>query len=320
MSAATASTGITIEPATGDDLVAAANVYQAAAQDLFARLRAVNPWTSASARADDLGLAIDTLRSLAAENPQGVVVARDAGEIVGMAAVRIQNPHAHIAFFFVHPRFQGRGIGSTLLAALREVIEQAGGTVVTLASSRDARAWQRYLKFGLRPGPPVLAFCATQPRFPARIPDHPGLAIRPLTPHDLDAVAALDREVRGAHRRAALERWIADDHGMLALDRDSREPAGFALVSTRPQYCQVGPVVSRHLGNAPILLDLALFLAGAHPNPQRLPWRIDLHSRNQVAVEPLLQAGFTVDALVNWFETGPVGQWDRYVFRDEDAL
>ena len=320
MSAVTASTGTTIEPATGDDLVAAANVYQAAAQDLSDRLRAVNPWTSASARADDLGLAIDTLRALVAENPGGVLVAREAGEIVGMAAVQIQHPHAHIAFFFVHPRFQGRGIGSTLLAALREAIDQAGATVVTLASSRDARAWQRYLRFGMRPGPPVLAFRAAQPRFPASLPDIPGLVTRPLSPDDIDTVAALDLEVRGANRRGALERWIANDHGMLALDRDSGDPEGFALVSTRPQYDQIGPVVSRDPGNVPYMLDLALFLAGTHPNPQRQPWRIDLHSRNQVAVEPLLQAGFTVDALVNWFETGPVGLWDRYVFRDEDAL
>jgi ribosomal protein S18 acetylase RimI-like enzyme len=318
MSVATASTGITIEPATGEDISAAATVYQAAAEDLSDRLRAVNPWTSASARADDLNAAIDTLRALAAERPRSILVARDAGEIVGMAAVQIQRPHAHIAFLFVRPGFQDRGIGRALLDALRAVIDQAGATVVSLASSRDARAWQRYLRFGLRPGPPVMAFRAAQPAFPTSLPDHPALVMRPLTADDLELVTALDVEVRGADRRAHLKRWIADDTGMLTLDRATGEPAGFAIVSVKPHYGQIGPVVSRCVENLPVMLDLGLSLAGRESRQRQ--WRVDLSSRNQVAVDSLLRAGFTVDALITWFESGPVGLWDRYIFRDEDAL
>ncbi len=320
MSASTATATITIEHASIGDLPAAADVYQAAARSLSDQLRAVDPWTSVSARTEDRHLAIDTLAGLLESDQRSVVVAREADRIVGLGAVRIQGPHAHIAFLFVHPECQGRGIGRDLLTRLGSRIDESGATMVTLASSRDRRAWQRYLRFGLRPGPPLMALRAAQPRFPRRPDLDCRLRMRPIGPADIDRIASLDEVVRGAPRHVELASWIESGDGIQLVDRTSGELAGYALVSTRTANCQIGPVVTRERDDMPAALHLALILAGTHPNPKRLPWRVDCSSRNQLAVEPLLNAGFAIDGLIHWFESGPVGRWDHYIFRDEDAL
>jgi len=47
---------------------------------------------------------------------------------------------------------------------------------------------------------------------------------------------------------------------------------------------------------------------------------MDFSARNHLAIGTLLEAGFSAENLVNWFESDPIGKWDRYIFRDEDEL
>lgn len=313
-------TTVAIEPARPDDLAAAAQVYQAAAEALSDQLRARNPWANQSARAEDLQQAIGALTHLHETNDQSVIVARSDGQVVGVSAIRVEPPHAHIAFLFVHPDAQNRGIGRQLLERIEREVSSAGATVTTLASSRDPRAWQRYLRFGLHPGPPILPFRAIRPRFPARLPELPGYVVRPSQLDDFDGIAALDRTVRGADRQGRLVGWLRDGEGVTLRSRDDGRVAGYALVSMRETHGQIGPVAAESVELVPALLALALRCAGVQPNPRRQPWRVDLPARNHAAIAPLLNAGFAAENLVNWFESGPVGQWDRYIFRDEDAL
>lgn len=316
----TATSSPVIETAVHADIVEAASVYQAAAEALSDQLRARNPWTDHTARTDDLKQAIRVLSTLRANDPDSVIVARSGGEVVGMAALQIQPPHAHIAFFFVHPDVQNQGVGRRLLERLREVIDASGATVTTLASSRDPKAWQRYLRFGLHPGHPKLPFRAVKPVFPPHPPEQAGYAVRPFAPDDVDRVAALDRVVRGADRRGRIGQWFAQgSEGVIVTDRVGGV-VGYGLATVRGSHGQIGPVVVRSTDEFPFLLDLILHHAGTLPDPRSRPWRIDFSARNHLAVGPLLTAGFSAENLVNWFESAPVGQWDRSVFRDEDEL
>lgn len=309
-----------IEPATRDDIVDAASVYQAAAEALSDQLRARNPWTDHTARTEDLKQAIRALSTLLASDVQSVIVARHRGEIVGMAAVQIQRPHAHIAFFFVHPDAQNRGVGRQLLERIREIVAESGATVTTLASSRDPKAWQRYLRFGLHPGPPQLPFRAAKPVFPSHPPTSDGFLVRPFSSEDIDIIAPLDRIVRGANRRARIVQWLAEGSEGVVMTDASGDVAGYGLVTICESRGQIGPVVAASDEQFRFLLDLILHHAGTIPDPRQRPWRIDFSARNHIAVGPLLAAGFSAENLVNWFESAPVGQWDRYIFRDEDEL
>lgn len=311
---------IRIDVAHPDDVEPAARLYQEAARDLFDRLRANNPWADIAAQREDFSQAVGALRGLIRHDDAALMVARDAlGEAVGMAAVMIQPPHAHLAFLFVAPASQNQGIGRQLLDAVREHIDARGATAITLASSRDPKAWQRYLRWGLRPAPPLMPFRAEHPIFPLQPAENTRLDFRAPGPDDLTVLATIDQPVRGVYRRDRVAAWLeAGAQASIVFERASERPVGYALVSMNEWWGQIGPVVSLETTDFPFVLDVALVMAGRLPNPELKPWRADGSARNHLAVDPLLAAGFTVESLVNWFETGPVGQWDRYLFRTED--
>jgi GNAT superfamily N-acetyltransferase len=313
---------VTIGPATLDQVELAARIYQAAAQELHGRSRASNPWANIEARNEDFQQANRSLRALLDADDGAVLIARDErGQPAGMAAIMIHPPHAHLAFLFVSPDRQNQGIGRALLDAVSQRFDPLGVSAITLASSRDPKAWQRYLRWGLRPGPPQLPFRASHPIFPLHPPAHSTLIHRPVVASDLETLVALDRPIRGGERRERIAAWLAGGSiGELVLDPATGQPRGYALVHLNDWFGQIGPVVALDDADFPFVLDVALTMAGRIPNPEFKPWRVDCSARNHLAVDPLLAAGFTLESIVNWFETGPVGQWDRYLFRDEDEL
>jgi len=314
---------VVLREAVAEDLVEAAQIYQSAAMALNDRLRSRNAWASEDARAIDLREAIRALSHLSARRPDGVIVAETANELAGVAAVRIRDQHAHIAFLFVLPECQGKGIGTRLMAKIREVIDAAGASTVTLVASRDPRAWQRYLRFGLRPGPPVVSLRAPGPRFPETVPSD-GLDSVPIQrdrTDSLEMVHALDRETGGVSRMPDIAGWLEDGaEGALIRVRDSARPCGFFLVSMHADHGRIGPVSARTVEHFPAILNRALHQAGTMRHARNLTWRVDLPSVNTVAITPLLDAGFTPQNLMPWFANGEIGQWDRYIFRDEDQL
>lgn len=84
-------------------------------------------------------------------DPDGCVVAEDAGEVVGMAQALRRGPVWFLSLLAVREGTQSRGLGTRLLAAAR-VSEEGAGTA-WLTSSEDPRAMRRYARsgFSLRP-------------------------------------------------------------------------------------------------------------------------------------------------------------------------
>jgi putative acetyltransferase len=72
---------------------------------------------------------------LAQKNPFVAIVEE---EIVGMAEIE---PDGFIDYFYVHPRWQGRGIGKALLAALESEVAKSGINVITADVSITAKAF-----------------------------------------------------------------------------------------------------------------------------------------------------------------------------------
>lgn len=312
-----------IRPATQDDLLPAAKVYQAAARSLHERIRAIDPVGSDFARKRDLDAAVRALTDLSGRHAGSVIVADVHGDLAGVSAVRVQDQHAHIAFLFVLPSFQEQGLGRQLLDRLARIAADAGAETISLIASRDPRAWQRYLRLGLRPGPPVLSMRATQPRFPTEMPDT-GLTVSPLDPDSpahLDIIDRLDLDVRGSRRRHEVESWLrSGDTGALLTDSDTGSTIGYVIIGHEPDHVRIGPVVSRTVDRFGDVLAHAIHLAGTREGTTRHSWRVDLPGANHVAIAPLLEAGFIVTALQPWFATGEIGRWDRYIFRTEDEL
>jgi len=323
---------VTIRAATSADIPAAARVYVLAEDDLLRREHDRPSGLDSPAAALDEAAAQDDFRLLLHGAPSQVQVAiggAGGDEVLGVAAFWISESWWFLAYLFVRPDVQGQGIGRALLERCHGVGREAGCTVFSLFASEDPRAVYRYLRLGLTPHPPIIDLRADPAALTLPAPPwDDGLDSLPLTQHEPDLTARLntlgdlDKAVRGTRRAADLDRWLQDGaSGAILNRRDTGAPAGYYLVHApeSARTARLGPVVALDTERFPAVLARALATVAPLARPG-LPWRVTLPGQNTAALTPLLAAGFRPKGVSIYLSTAPIGQWDRYLPRDEDFM
>ncbi len=115
----------------------------------------------------------------------GAWVAADGGRVVGVAESVRRGGFWGLSMLFVHPDFQGRGVGGRLLEAASSYA--AGASQRMIESSPDPRAMRRYFLAGLAMHPGAELGGRPDPR---AIP--PSLPGREGDEQDLDLVASVE--------------------------------------------------------------------------------------------------------------------------------
>lgn len=321
--------GLTIRQAQPDELEAAAALYIDADRALarFSRALLVDP--AEEDRTGEAQEAADDLAALVCTETDTVLLAfGDGPEPVGMAGVVVRGRHAHITYLFVHPGWQGHGIGRALLDQLRAHIAAAGCNVTSLHASRDPRALQRYLRYGLHPAPPMISLVTSRPSFPD-LDLRDGLDAHPLRADNANdaaliaTVGDIDAVVRGVRRPADLRRWLEDGaQGAMLTRRGTAIPVGYYLcaLTKNGRRGDIGPAAAIDVERIPAMLARALAGAATLPGAPAAEWWVHLPGENSGALPPLFAAGFQARQLTSYLATGPIGVWDRYVFHDADML
>ena len=174
------------------------------------------------------------------------IVAMSDGHPIGTGLGSIHGDVGWVGVIFVTPELRGRGIGRALTEAVCEILEGAGCRSLVLVATDLGRpvyerlGFREQTRYHMHPGEPHGE--------PPSVP--PGTNLRPITPADLDAVAALDR--RGEERRPLIEAYASD--GWLLSDDDAA--AGLR-----------GYLLPTHRGNAALIA----------PRPEDALCLIDLH-------------------------------------------
>ena len=304
-----------IRPARRDDLLAAAVIK---ADGDAAMGRRAHPFLVAG-EPDAAAMAARTLSLLTTiheENPDQVWVACASGRVAGMAAAVMRGRHGHVIAYFVDPAQQQRGVGAPLFTALTAACRKHGCDVLTLQNSDDPRAMTHYFRHGFRPTLPHLVWVAETLTPASDTPAY--LRAEPVADEaTLQTAGDIDKAVRGVRRLDDLRRWVNEATGLLMLDRLSGLPRGYAVLREDEGAVRIGPVAANDLADVGPILDLALRQASGL---SATSWRIAFPADNVATIPTLLAWGFRPVWSIATMATGPIGQFDRYVFHDLNLL
>jgi len=177
-----------------------------------------------------VALSDDASRSAA--QPRGA----DGGDIVGTTLLTASATVGWVGLVFVAPSMRGRGLGTTLTRAGLADLEASGCRSFLLAASQLGRPIYERLGF-------VAEGTYTRMRGPSRTGELDA-RVRPITPADVEKLAALDRRATGEDRA----------HLLRALPHGYCTEGGYAL--RRPSG--LGPVIAESQIAGELLLDALL--------------------------------------------------------------
>jgi GNAT superfamily N-acetyltransferase len=212
-------------------------------------------------------------------DPGGAFVAERGGRIIGVGQALRRERLWCLSLLTVEPGAQSSGAGRALLE--RSLAYADGTDAGLIVSSNDPRAMRLYARVGFRILPTLQAHGSVDRRALPR----PDPAVREGDAGDLEALAPISREVRGAPHTPEVEFALSYDAQLLRHgDR------GYAVV--RREF-GIWLLVARDTEAATALLWSALALA---PEASERPFARWLTGDQQWAIEVLVQAGLALSA------------------------
>jgi predicted N-acetyltransferase YhbS len=239
-------------------------------------------WAAGVLAATGLSARQPELRRYLALEPAGHYAAEVNGRQVGLGGFLAYGSFAFIGNMAVAPEWQGRGVGRAVLARLIDDIERRGSATIVLEATPEGEPL--YRKFGFAAEHPTLAYtrlgAGGAPPFAG-----PDPAVGPLSPAELDEVAAFDRPRFGGARPHVLARFLEDfPRRAFVARRGGGAMAGYLIAQARV----LGPWLAEDGDAAEALLATALALPFDGPPAAFTP------EPNRVAAALLGRFGFTV--------------------------
>lgn len=196
------------------------------------------------------------------DDPRGVWLCEDGGEIVGFALSWVCGRLWFLAELFVAPGRQGQGIGNELLRRTMEHASQAGATEKSLITfAFNVVSQGLYARHGLLPRVPIHLCSAERESLACQV-ENPVLRTTPIraTAVDLEALRKLDIATLGVSREKH-HRYLLGEPGMkgVFLD-DGGERVGYAYIAATGH---IGPVAVMHAHAVPDAFRAALAIAVA---------------------------------------------------------
>ncbi len=217
-------------------------------------------------------------------------VAEENGRLAAICSGQVRDGIFFLAKFWTVADHQGKGVGRPLLEQVWTRARELGAQRFFVWSSIDWPAISLYLRMGMLPGSQLF-------RFAGESRELPDTGLEPV-PLEVDAAAAIDREVRGTAREI--------DH---AFFRDVERRTGWSVGDRAYFYLQdgwIGPAgwLDPELG--PAVLATAARLAGG-------PVRFSTPGTNHAALRFATSQGLRLTGTAHLLMTEPFGQFDRYL-------
>jgi GNAT superfamily N-acetyltransferase len=251
-----------------------------------------------------------------AEEGEGCWVAEEDGAVIGAAIASLRGTVWFLAYLFIDPAIQTRGVGRELLARALAYggLEADVRSLVTLAYNPVSIGL--YLHHGVLPIEPLYVFDASAPELQQRLAGHSAEAVE-IVAADVGAAAMLARidEPILEGSRLGVHRYLLQVPGNVChLFRVGGEPCGYAYLSAGGR---VGPVAAA----APLSFERVLATAlgqAARSGPGRVS--VLLAGSNAAAVTAVTRLGMRVVQPLLLMASRRFGDLDRYAFHSPGIM
>jgi GNAT superfamily N-acetyltransferase len=173
-----------------------------------------------------------SLEHLAATDPDGLVLAIDAGAPVAFGCAYRRERFWFLSYLFVLPGSQGSGVGRALLETLLPPpAERSSMDLALVVEAQQPASTMLYATYGIVPRVPL--YYLSELSRPGELPDLPdGVTGRPLSVDEhQDAIDRLDRDLLGYARPVDHEMWAREAARARVYLRDDGSCVGYAYLA-----------------------------------------------------------------------------------------
>lgn len=244
------------------------------------------------------------------DDPRGLWIAEDDGEIVGSAFSWACGELWFLAELFIAPRMQGSGIGRELLGRTLSHADKTGAkakALITFAFNTVSQGL--YIRHGMFPRLPICMMSGDRNDFLATN-FKPPLTCKPLDHADLATLAALDRNALGVSREKHHMHLLADPALKGFLFHEGGDSAGYAYVASTGH---IGPVAVARQDSMGRVFNAALMIAAQGHSKQISAF---LPGSCEAALDIAARHRMRITCPMVLLSDREFGDWKRYLPRN----
>lgn len=245
------------------------------------------------------------------DQPEGFRIAETRGQVVGFAISRVYGPFWFLAYLFVSPDCQGRGVGRTLLQqALRHQRRSEITNRGLITFAYNPASISLYMKNGIYPRDSLYWMTGPSQGVRAR---YPAPAAGDLVKvggdqAELSQLARVDEDVFGFSRDGLHTYLLGAQGSSCYLFPGDGIANGYAYIWANGR---VGPLATTAASRFEALMATALSLSAAAGAEQTF---CVVPGVNSQAVSLALECGLRLSFPALLMSSQPFGHWERYVF------
>lgn len=245
-------------------------------------------------------------------DPEGSFVAHDRkGKLVGFAMSLIREDEWFLAFLFVDPTLQSKGLGQKLLdKAMRYGKKNGCKRWALVTFSYNPQAIAVYTKMGMPPQRPLLTMERKRAKGKSfkklRVPIK--LTMKKITDEKyINRLTSLDRRARQLARPEEHFFWLSDENYDTLIFHDGKKLAGYAVVNSRGM---VAPVVASEPKYLVSLLAHAVEWGVAQGHKYQIMF---VQGEQLEVIRMLMKAGFHIDETTLFMASEQVSDPKLYI-------
>jgi GNAT superfamily N-acetyltransferase len=245
-------------------------------------------------------------------DPEGSFVAFDRkGKMVGFTMSLIREDEWYLAFLFVDPTLQSKGLGQMLLGKAMRYGKKNGCNRWALATfSYNPQAIAVYTKMGMPPQRPLLTMerKRIKGRSFKKLCAPIKLTVTKITDEKyINRLTALDRRARQLARPEEHFFWLADENYNTLIFHDGKKLVGYAVVNSRGM---VAPVVASESKYLTSLLAYAIEWGAAQGHKYQI---LFVQGEQLEVIKMLMMAGFHIDETTLLMASEQVSDPELYI-------